>query len=325
MDDVEIRLCTPKIQFAGTGADTTVCINKSLTMTATYPDNGNPFGNSVIYRWEFRCADSAKWKTLDERIQTVPLSVSWKIDSADKANEGYYRLLVSKQGNIDLENCRASSDSVHLKVMKIAQFPDVRIQVSPTPGRIINLTSFLDSINCTGIRWEKVTVRAPAIQPGTETTTGSVNSSSLAERETYIYKYTASTQCGQSDAVTYIRTLKDKVLSAPDTVTVCRTHESSKSVHLNQILGLELGGAWKYDSSVNHDATVTHCVTEVSTPSKYAGMLLFDAAIAWNTAPPQYSINFQGHSDAKAFRFEYHSPTAFSFPVKKELVIVVTK
>jgi hypothetical protein len=324
MDDVEIRLCTPKVQLAA--VDSAVCINSPLVLNATYPDKGNPFGNSIVCRWEFRHIDSLVWKNIDERTHIVPLSVSWRINSADRTGDGFYRLLVGKQGSIDMKNCRASSDSIRVKVLKAVQSPDIRIQVSPAPARIVNLTSFLDSVNSTGILWEKVSVQSPVIRTGTDTTTGSINSTDFfVDRETYTYKYTASTKCGQSKAMTYVHAVKDRVLHVPDTITVCRNHESSKAIHLNQIIGLELGGVWKYDNSVNHDATVIQCVTEARQPSKYAGMLLFDAAKAWNIAPPQYIINYGGLSDTKAFRFEYHSTAAFNFPVKKTLVIVVTK
>jgi hypothetical protein len=305
MDGVEIRLCAPKIRFDRLASDTLVCRNRTLILNAGYPDAGNPFGASVDYRWEFRHVDSAVWRTLDEQTAAVPLNVSWKIDSAGKSDEGYYRLLTAGQGKVGSRNCRAASDSVRLRIASDGKAADVRIQISPAPDRVVNLTSFLDSVEYTGVKWTSTSRGAPAILAGTDETTGSVNSRMFTGNSTFSYKYALLSQCGSSEAKVYVHASGHSVRRTPDTVRVCRSHESAGAVCLNQILGLELGGTWICDSSVNPDNTVADNVRQIPPPSKYAGMTIFNAANAWKTAPAIYKT---GYSSAKVFKFVYRLP-----------------
>jgi hypothetical protein len=324
LDDVEIRLCTPKIQIADIDGDTTVCPSQSFALHGSYPDAGNPFGKDIAYRWEFRHIDSANWQTLLEQDTTVPLNATWSVSDIGRSNNGYYRLRAGKRKYAGSMMCWASSDSVRVLVVEVFRFPDIRIQLSPLPKRVINLTGYLDSVGSANIRWERVTLNSPAISAGTDMTTGSVNSWNFAYPGTYTYKYVVSSQCGSSEAKTYIRTLKDRTFHAPDTVLICKKQKLSESLNLNQILAMELGGTWIYDATVNPDTTTADNVVEMSPPSKYAGALIFNAAKAWDTAPAAYAKPYRGHNDAKIFKFVYLPPAKSVFTAKKKLVIVVT-
>jgi hypothetical protein len=325
IDDIEIRLCVPKVTIRDMRTDTAVCVGRSLTFRGNYPSGGNPFGNDLIYRWEFRHRDSAKWEILIENQDTPPLNIVYTIAGVAKTNDGYYRLRVSNPEYIGSMNCCAVSDSLHLNVLEFIRFPDIRIQLSPMPKRTINLSSFVDSVPHTSIRWESSSSASPAIIAGTHETTGSVNSADFIHAGTYTYEYNVSSQCDVSKAKTYIRTLKDKIMHTPDTIMICGSVESNSILNLNHLLGLELGGTWKYDNTVNPDPTVSNNVTVKSPPSKFAGALIFDAANAWSTAPTTYSLNYKGHNDAKIFKFIYYPITGSVYDTRRELVIIVTK
>jgi hypothetical protein len=322
IDNVEIRLCTPKITIADIVSDTLVCESDTLTLNGNYPDAGNTFGKDIAYRWEFRHIDSAKWKILAEGHATPPLNVTLKITNVDKFDKGYYRLRVSKRENIDSPNCCALSDSIHLIVIEKINIADIRVQLAPIPKRVINLTSFLDSISYSNIHWDKSI--APPILSNTTETTGSINSTDFNYTGVYTYIYTVATKCGSSTAKVYIRTVKDKIFRMADTITICGTHESSKSLNLNHILGLELGGILIYDDSVNPDSTVFDNVTKILSPSKYAGAFIFNATKAWNTAPQSYSILYKNYNEAKIFKFIYIPPKGSTITTEKKLAIVVT-
>ncbi|MDR1581700.1 MAG: hypothetical protein LBS55_00305 [Prevotellaceae bacterium] len=320
----DMRFCAPKVDIADIAFDTLVCLKKTLTLKGSYPDVGNPFGNDINYRWEFRHIDSVNWKTLEQRDTTPPLNVVWQITNISKADEGYYRLRVGERGNTGDIRCCASSDSVRVNVIELSQVPDIRIQLTTKPDRVINMTKFLDSIRSASIHWDKVNFYAPEILSGTAETTGSINTGGFTGTNNYTYKYTVTSQCGSSKAIVYIRVLDNRILRNLDTIMICGTHESSKSINLNQILGLELGGVWKYDNTINPDATVSGNVTEILSPSRHEGALIFNASKAWNVAPESYSINYKNYHNAKIFRFKYYPPTGSKITKEKELVIVVT-
>jgi hypothetical protein len=320
----KIKDCTPIIEIENIDGDTLVCLNREFKLRFSYSDTGSPYGSNVFYRWEFRHIDSDAWTVLDEKEATVPLNVEWTIAGFNESNEGFYRVRMGKRGSAGTPKCCSVSDSVRLIATDVVKVPDIRIQLSPLPSRTVNLSNFIDSIPRTKIRWERATMYSPVIIAGTETTTGSLNSEEFVNLNTYTYKYIATSQCGSSEAKVYIRTVKDKIFRISDTVMLCRNHESSKAVNLNAILGLELGGDWKYDATVNHDATVANNVTVAPSTSMYNGARVFDAVSAYKTAPALYSATYNGHNDAKIFKFMYISRTESSTITKKELVIVVT-
>ncbi|MDR1595219.1 MAG: right-handed parallel beta-helix repeat-containing protein, partial [Prevotellaceae bacterium] len=321
VDDIMIYLCTPKI-----GLNTqklSLCIGDAYSLEGNYPAKGNTFGADIEYRWEFRHIDSVKWKTVAGDVANPPLHAVMKIANMSKANDGYYRLRISKLGNIGSKNCCAVSNSVRIMIGEATKVPDIRIQLSPIPKRVVNLTSFIDSINYASVEWNRVS-HAPAFIAGTNKTTGSVNSNDFKNISTYTYKYTVASRCGSSEAKAYIRTVKDRIFRTPNIITVCRTHESSQALNLKRILGLELDGAWLYGTSVNPDATVTNNVTVISPPSKYAAAIIFNATKAWETASSSYSISYQNYSNAKAFKFIYIPAKGSKISIEKELVIIVT-
>jgi hypothetical protein len=323
VDDIEVRLCVPKVTVSNMKTDTAVCTGQSLIFNGNYPGGGTLFDNDLVYRWEFRHVDSAEWTPLIESTGTPPLNISYPITSAGKINEGYYRFRVSKSEYIGITNCCGMSDSIRLNISEHVKFPDIRIQLSPSPERIVNLSSFLDSVSYTNIHWERLS-SSPAIIAGTNETTGSIHSNDFIGKGTYTYIYKVASQCGSFTAKTYVRTLKDKVMHIPDTIMICGNDKLNKALNLNHLLGLELGGTWKYDNTVNPDMTVSDNVTVKTPPSKFAGSLIFDASNAQNTAPAIYSINYRGHNDAKIFKFIYYPIKEYVSTNHCELVVVVT-
>jgi hypothetical protein len=317
---------SPEVNIVDIIGDTVVCFDKTLTLNGTFSHIRNPFGNNIAYRWEFRHIDSTNWKVLKEQNATPPLNVSWQITDINRADEGYYRLRVGKRENIETPNRYALSDSIYLIALGTEQVPDIRIQLSATPNRVVNLAKFIDSVRFTNIHWDKANTHAPAILDGTVETTGSVNSWNFTNKGVYTYKYTVTSQCGSSEAKVYIRMLENKIFRTPDTITICENHMASQSLHLNSILGMELGGVWKYDNTVNPDATtVVANVTKMPPSSRHAGSLIFNASKAWSVAPSSYSISYKNYNNAKMFKFKYTPPTGSTFTEDMELVIIVTE
>jgi hypothetical protein len=166
---------------------------------------------------------------------------------------------------------------------------------------------------------------SPSIIAGTDETTGSLNTGDFAASGTYTYKYISISQCGSSEARVYIRTVKNKtIFRIADTVMICRDNESSKALNLNHILGIDYGGEWKYDATVNPDATVVNNVTVMPSASKYRDARIFDAFKAYEIAPVSYSKTYKGYNDVKIFKFVYDIPTENNVTIRKELSIVVT-
>jgi hypothetical protein len=313
--------CLTKINIEG---NSPVCLNQTFTLKFNYPDTGNPSRNNVFYRWEFRHVDSDVWQILDEQTATAPLNIERTIDRVDKSSEGYHRIRIGRRGGSNSANCCNVSDSVPLTVIDAFKVPDIRIQLSPQPNRVVRLMDFVDSIPHARIRWERVALHSPAIINSSDETTGSINTADFVKAMTYTYKYIASSQCSSSEARVYIRTVKDRIFRTPDTIMICRDNKSSESVNINNILGLELGGKWKYDNTVNPDATVADNVTVMPPSSSYAGATIFNAVKAYDAAPKNlYSHIYHGYNTAKSFKFVYTPSAESNIAVEKKLVIVV--
>jgi hypothetical protein len=325
------------------GNETTVCPGSNLDITVKYDIDCTFDDDSLSYKWEFRSVENNVWVTLKHDTiifadcSNVPETpgdslTTWTISSVSASDEGYYRLLVGSPSSIGNTHCRASSDSVFVHLRKVPIVPDVRIDICPKPARQIYLTSFLDSLDYTGVAWTKGNNASPAIAPET----GKIDISSVKQNATYTYKYTLTSECGSNSAIAYVHVLGNRLLRKIDTVVICQTQELSKYVQLNQLFGLELGGTWKYDDDssypggpVNPDNIVELNVKQFLSSSKYRGALVFNAHQAWKdvtySGNPGYSIIYNGDTGAKKFVFHYIPPSDGACVTQtQKLVIIVT-
>jgi hypothetical protein len=331
LDDIEIRLCAPRVNTNIINNDTTVCFGNSLDIVGTYIEDCT-FGDDLAYKWEFRHRDSVSWKELDADDVTVDCDADDPADrtvektvsiaKASKADEGYYRMIVSSQAHINSVNCRAASDSVYVRIVDRFVAPDIRMQVCPSPpNRTVQLSSFMDSIDYYSILWQKVTPSSPNIQ---NPATGLINDGYFHKKTTYTYRYTLlppeTSGCASTSAKVYIKVLDDRILLKTDTVVICQAVDLSKSVQLNQIFGLALGGELKYDVPVNPDNTVKDNIRKHSS-SEYSGSLTFNAQKAYHEAGASYDITYRGIA-AKKFNFEY---TDSCITGTKRIVLIVTE
>jgi hypothetical protein len=331
IDDIEVRLCAPEVVTNIAGNDTIVCFGNNLNIIGTYIEDCT-FGNDLAYQWEFRHVDSVNWKSLTPKNVTIDcaaanpadrtITETVSITSASKADEGYYRMLVSSPTNIGSVNCRAASDSVYVHIVDKYVAPDIRIQICPSPPkRTVQLSKYLDSTDYDRIEWEKVS-SYPVIA---NAETGLIQDANFHKRGTYTFKYTLRSPeysgCGESSARVYMRVLNDRVFGKTiDTITVCSALATSRSVNLNRIFGLELGGVWSY--SDNPDNVVIDNITEFTAASKYAGAVMFNAQNAYSKAGDIYNKSYRGIS-GKAFEFVYTASSS-CVNVTKRVVLVVT-
>lgn len=121
IDDIEIRLCVPEISLPS--SETELCSGQNFDVNAVYVNNGT-FTEPLQYQWFYSDSgdplDNSVWTAVDgQTAEDLALS------AVQESNEGYYRLAISAQGNIN-SNCRALSDPVHLIV-------------NPTPAAAVSI------------------------------------------------------------------------------------------------------------------------------------------------------------------------------------------
>lgn len=108
LDDIEIRLCVPSIRIQGD----TVCQTQPVSLDADFVNDGS-FVEPLAYKWQQNVSgnlsDEASWKD-------VSTNKIYDIAATSVSNQGYYRLLIANQNNIDKQACRAVSNTVFLKV-----------------------------------------------------------------------------------------------------------------------------------------------------------------------------------------------------------------
>ena len=124
MDDIEVRLCLP----VSVMSESPVCRKESHTMTAVLEDASAL--TSPEYRWEYS-ADGSSWGILPgENAQTLT------INKVAKTDEGWYRVTVANAGNMDSQNCRATSEPFRL-VTKECGVPPVEPAELCTDGTLL--------------------------------------------------------------------------------------------------------------------------------------------------------------------------------------------
>jgi hypothetical protein len=331
MDDIEIRLCAPPVTVNIVGNDTVVCANNNLDIISTYEVDCT-FGDDLAYLWEFRHADSVNWKPLTLKNVTIACAAANLADrtitdtvsiaSASKAHEGYYRMSVSSPTYIGSINCRAASDSVYVHVVEPYIAPDIRIQICPSPpNHTVQLSKYLDSTDYDRIKWEQMSPYPIIANPEI----GLIQNANLRKNGTYTFKYTLQSPehsgCGKSAAKVYMRVLNNRMFGrSVDTITICSALVTSRSINLNQIFGLELGGVLSHLN--DPDNVVTNNVKKFAISSKYAGAMVFNAQKAYAEAGNSYDVSYKGIS-CKAFDFVYTTSSP-CVNVTKRVVLVVT-
>jgi hypothetical protein len=309
-----------------TGNDTAVCYGSALEIRGTYCTVDCSFGDSPspAYSWEFRHVNGSDWQTLESpsiippncNVNFVEMTKTLLITSVTEANEGYYRMSIGD----------TISDSVYVHLFdKFVAPEDIRIQICPSPPeQTVQLTGYLNSLNHYSVKWKQVSPY-PAI---TDDETGEITGN-FVQNGVYTYNYTMTPQypnCRSTSAKVYIHARKDRIFGKPfDTITVCSALDMSKSVNLNRIFGLELGGTWSYpnDEVCN---IVKDNVKEFVSPSKYAGAMVFNAQKAYTDADADaddsYDITYKGIS-AKKFDFEYSDSCVAG--ATKRITLIVTE
>jgi uncharacterized repeat protein (TIGR01451 family) len=307
-----------------------VIVVDTLPSGFRYDHSHSPNGGTTAYS-----NTSHKWILVNE----IPAgeSDSLKITViADTVGTITNKAYIAKGGAVIDNNSYDEADDGHkgastVTVVRKFIAPDIRVDVCPAPGRSIHLTKFLDSLNYSNVTWAKVTSSAPAIT----SPEGTINSAAFYYHSTYTYQYTYNTslysiECGTTSARAYVQSLTNRLSRKIDTVVVCRHKELSAFINLNQLFGMEFGGAsdiegWLYDNTVNPTGDVVSKVKVMAPPSIWAGSRIFDAIAAWNDITnSSYNITYKGDANAKKFIFRYTPQSGSCIGQSTTIVIIVT-
>jgi hypothetical protein len=197
---------------------------------------------------------------------------------------------------------------------------DIRVILCPSPVRNIRLSSFLDSLDyASPIQWQQTDALSPAFS---DVSSGTINTGNFHKSGIYTYQYVRQSECLASSSVAkaYVYIPRGKTPPRPDTILVCVNQ--IKTINVNSITGLEYGGNWLYDDTVNPDNTVSGNVVEVAPPSQLAGMVMFNVKTAYQQATDSnYNVSYRGVS-GKKFVFEYVHTTSTCDSKTTRIVIV---
>ena len=137
MDDIEIRLCVPKVTIGSPDkSDTAVCIGQELVFNGSYEDVLKTLGEDLVAAWVYSATDSSipdDWTIISESIIDAPnsavISSTYPIGTITNSHEGYYRMVVTGAGNVDptgstsggpalkKSSCVAMSHTLHVIVI----------------------------------------------------------------------------------------------------------------------------------------------------------------------------------------------------------------
>jgi len=130
LDDIEIRICLPDVEIPNGEYDYNVCGGDNFSLT---PILINPelFPNPEC-RWYFSQNGNDHWELLPSQT-----SLTLNISSVLPANTGYYRVVVAGEGGIDSENCRITSETIHLGLSEFS-ITETTVSICELPYTYIN-------------------------------------------------------------------------------------------------------------------------------------------------------------------------------------------
>ncbi len=144
LDDIEIRLCNPQVDIL---SDNEACLGREYTFVTSLSGD-NPFTPPYEFRWQF-AKDSLQWDSPDWITIQSGTTQELAIDNVTADHDGWYRLTVAGEGNLDNTYCRARSNPFHLNVIDCAPptLPELTV-VSPSVVCLDSTYCFaLDTLN----------------------------------------------------------------------------------------------------------------------------------------------------------------------------------
>jgi hypothetical protein len=250
MDTIFVPL--KKLPFVDARSNDTVCHDGLLNIAFT-----DIHGTNSTYHW-----------TASPNTNTVGIPPSGAGDiSLTLTNSGASPETVTVTVTPEAEGCDGVSKQFTVTVLPLSLFdyPDLRVWACPAvAGNEIRLSKYIDTLNLKGLVWNAVS-GSPAI----DASTGVITAGNLAAPGTYTYTYTASNTCvSNKTRKVYLRMLNGNSPKPPkDTIAIC--YEKADAVNINQIFGIEAGGAWSYNAEFNPYITQ-------STSPKYNGAVVMN-------------------------------------------------
>jgi hypothetical protein len=285
----------------------TVCTGTQYTLDASLNCSGFSGENRIGTRWEYKHGKNAEWSTLDTDILTVEPNMhsTYVIDNVAEIDDGDYRLTVYTLGS---PSTSVVSNTVTLSVIKSYKAPDFRAMIDPSssPAKVY-LSTFIDVANVESVKWSGVGNFINLINDET----GEFDAQNLQPGRVYTYRYTAMSECGPSTAKAYVLSSTAKLpVKNNREIYICKDLESSKYVNLNQILGMDHRGTWKY---IDDEYSIVPFFISEST-EKYGFSTIFNALGAYEevyamtddgTYPSKY--DHPENPKKKMFKFQYTS------------------
>jgi hypothetical protein len=193
------------------------------------------------------------------------------------------------------------SDTVTISVLpaSMLKYRDLRISICPGTASI-NLSKFIDTLGVTSVQWNPVGM-SPSIS-----SSGIINTGTLNCGSTYTYTYTISNSCiSDNKQKVYLHVIRDDKFSLKaDTVVVC--YKNAATLQINQMFGLDTGGAFIYNNTIPNIGQYVF----LSTSTQFGGGLIFNGRGAYEDGilDASNSIIYKG-TPARYMEFEYITGT----------------
>lgn len=287
---------------AGTvNSSQTICQGTAPTPLTQTPTSGG--SGNYSYQWQ-----SSDNETLWLDITTNATSTTYIPGVLNKTT--YYRCCITD----------AVCGLVYTNSIKIAMrptilaYPDIRIQVCPDASAgIINLSKYIDTLDLQTLTWSNVSAGSAQVS-----TNGGVDAANLTAAMTYIYEYTITNSCITSSSNQfYLTAIKGGVTKLPlDTVVICK--DLADGLQLNQIMGIDAQGTWRYIPS---NSSIDQHIKQSPSSSPYYGAVIFDGKTAYDMLPNEV---YRGVA-AKKIEFYYKSHINSCLSNKEyKLVLIIT-
>ena len=282
IDDIELRLCAPKVNVSPSASEMTVCESFGINLAGSYTDDG-VFGTDLTAKWQHSATGelNGTWTDVGAPVTTsgnATISNTLNIPAVTEAqHEGYYRMIVAKPSLINNPLCCASSKIIYVDVLKASNPPDIRVSVKPAAGTVM-LNAYIDSLPYA------YTVEWKPTSSFINTATGEINISGWNVSSTHTATYTVqSTVCGTQTAKAYIHAIDRYNRNRTETIYICKDMPHSRYLNLNRIFGLRTAsGQWSYPNDGTYNITANN-IANISS-GKHAGAKLFDVLKAFNDA-----------------------------------------
>jgi hypothetical protein len=288
--------------------ETTMCVSPtSRTATVNVLKNDADIDLNTVYLTGAEFVHPADAALADIAVNSADSTITLTVKNDATISAGYVFEIIYHIKDNGLPASQCSTGTLKITAGSPPSYPDLRLRVCPDAGNV-NLAKYIDTTdNVSAIQWSGQI-------SGAISSDGVVSMNKLASARVHTFTYTITSQCvADQKRKVYLEVINsERIHQLKDTIVIC--YEFADAVQINQIFGIESGGAdgWSYRAVNSGGGTenIDAYVSKSTSPSPYAGAIVLNGKAIYEDSSISFNSYHEQIDTVKIIEFTYTSDSS---------------